>query len=111
MTILIKDKEEIDKIISEKIRGRRLIFTEYYKFGIMKKDIEHENVLSIFPQFDKVFEIEKDELKYGDIGYELFYKLSNNQYFSIATCPKNGKVLIIHAVNYKRSLEKRFRRK
>lgn len=111
MTILIKDKKEIDRIISKYIKNKKLIFTDYYKFGIMKRDIEHEEVLKIFPQFEKVFEIEKDRLKKGDTGYELFYRLSNNRYFSIATCPKNKKVLIIHAINYKRSLERRFKRK
>jgi len=110
MTILITDKKEIDKIISEKIRGKKLIFTDYYKFGILKKDILHSKVMEIFPQFEKVFEIEKDKLKYGDVGYELFYRMSNKTYFSIATCPKNKKVLIIHAIEYKRSLEKRFKR-
>lgn len=111
MTILINDKKEINKIISNKIANKKLIFTDYYKFGILKRDIKHEKVLEIFPQFEKVFEIEKDKLKYGDIGYELFYRLSNNQYFSIATCPKNKKVLIIHAINYKRSLKKRFKKR
>ena len=67
-------------------------------------------VLKIFPQFEKVFEIEVEKLKQGDIGYELFYRLSNNTYFSIATCPKDNNVLIIHAIEYKRSLEKRFKK-
>ncbi len=111
MTVLISEKSEIQKIISEKIKGKKLIFTDYYRFGILKRDIEHQKVLEIFPQFEKVFEIEKDILKYGDEGYELFYKLSNNVYFSIATCPKDKKLLIIHAVEYKRNLEKRFRKK
>ncbi len=111
MTFLITDKKEIDKLISDKIKGKRLIFTNYYKFGLLKKDIEHDSVLKIFSQFDKMFEIEKDRLKHGDIGYELFYRLSNNIYFSIATCPKNNKVLIIHAIEYKRDLERRFGRK
>jgi hypothetical protein len=110
MTVLITDREEINKIISDKIKGKRLVFTDYYKFGILKKGIEHKKVLEIFPQFENVFEIEKDKLKQGDIGYELFYRLSNNTYFSIATCPKNKNLLIIHAIEYKRSLEKRFRK-
>ena len=110
MTFLINKKEEINKIINSKIKNKKLVFTDYYKFGIMKKDISHEKVLEIFPHFEKVFEIEKDKLKYGDIGYELFYKLSNKTYFSIATCPKDKKLLIIHAIEYKRSLEKRFKK-
>jgi len=111
MTLLISEKSEIQKIISEKIKGKKLIFTDYYQFGILKRGIEHQKVLEIFPQFDKVFEIEAEKLKYGDEGYELFYRLSNNITFSIATCPKEKNVLIIHAVEYKRSLKKRFKRK
>ncbi len=107
--IIIKDKDEINQIIREKIKGKKVIFTKYYYYGIDLKGINHEKVLEVFPQFDKVFVIEKERLKYGDEGYELFYKLSNNITFSIATCPKNKKVLVIHAVEYKRNLEKRFK--
>ena len=99
--------------ISEVSQGQRkdfLIFTKYYHIGITQKGIEHSKVLEIFNQFGKVYEIEKDVLRYGDIGYELFYRLSNNTYFSIATCPKDSKVLIIHAVEYKRNLDKRLKR-
>jgi|SRR3989339_845936 len=111
MTELITDKKEIDKIIEEKIKGKKLIFTKYYDMSIAEKGIEHEKVLEIFPQFDKVYEIEKETLKRGDIGFELFYRLSNNTYFSIATIPQDSKVLVIHAVEYKRSLERRFKRR
>lgn len=105
----ISDSNEIKKIIDKKIKGKKLVFTDYYYYGITLRNIPHEKVLEIFPQFDKVFMIEKEKLKLGDIGYELFYKISNNITFSIATCPKNNKVLIIHAVEYKRNIEKRFK--
>ena len=111
MAELIKDKKEIDKIINEKIKGKRLIFTSYYNLSIAKKGLTHEQVLEVFSQFDKVYEIEKETLKFGDIGYELFYNLSNNTYFSIATIPKDNKLLIIHAVEYKRDLRYRFKQK
>ncbi len=111
MTEIISKKEEIQKIISENIKGKKLVFTSYYRLSIAQKGIEHEKVLEIFPQFDKVTEIEKEKLKYGDVGYELFYNLSNETYFSIATCPKDKEVLIIHAVEYKRSLDKRLKKK
>lgn len=110
MVEVINNKKEIEKIISEKIKGKKLIFTKYYRVSIAEKGIEHENVLEILPQFEKVSEIEKERLKYGDMGYELFYNLSNNIYFSIATCPKDDKLLIIHAVEYKRSLDKRLKK-
>jgi len=111
MTETITDKKEIDRIINEKIRGKKIIFTRYYDLSIARKGIEHERVLEIFPQFDKVIVIEKEKMKQGDVGYELFYDLSNNTSFSIATIPKNTDVLIIHAVEYKRDLRHRFKQK
>ena len=111
MTELITDKKEIDKIIEEKIKGKKLIFTKHYYIGIDKRGIEDSKVKEIFPQFDKVFTIEKDTMKFGDVGYELFYQLSNNLTFSIATIPKDKDVLIIHAVEYKRNLNSRFKMK
>lgn len=110
MASLIENKKEIDKIIQEKIKDKKLVFTDYYKFSILSKGIDHEKVLEIFPKFEDVFAIETEMLKHGDVGYELFYKLSNNVTFSIATFPKNSSLLIIHAVEYKRSLEKRFKK-
>ncbi len=108
MAELITNKDEINKIISEKIKGKKLIFTQHYRLRASWRGISDEKVLEIFPQFDKIFTIEKKKLKYGDEGYELFYNLSNNITFSIAACPKNKQLLIIHAIEYKRSLEKRF---
>ena len=111
MTELIVDKKEIDGIIFEKIKGKKIVFTRYCEMSMSEKGLSREKVLEIFPQFEKVYEIEKEILKYGDIGFELFYRLSNNTYFSIATCPKDKEILLIHAIEYKRSLERRFRRK
>lgn len=68
-TKLIEDKTEIDKIINEKIKGKKLIFTDWYQEGILKRGIEHEKVLEIFPQFDKVTKIEKEKQKFGDMSY------------------------------------------
>ena len=70
---LIKDISEISKIIEEKIKGKKLIFTSWYKIGIMKKGISENLFSEIFPQFDKVSAIEIEKLKLGDLGYELFY--------------------------------------
>lgn len=101
MTRLIKDKKEIDKIINEKIKGKRLVFTTHYRISSAEKGIEDKTVNDIFSQFNKIYAIEEDTLKYGDIGYELFYKISENIDFSIATCPQKDKILIIHASNIK----------
>lgn len=109
MAELIKNKEEIDKIIDEKIKGKKIVYTKYYGVRLASRGLEHKRVKEIFPQFDKVFAIEKEKLKFGDIGYELFYSLSNNITFSIATVPKKDRIEIIHAIEYKRSLGKRLR--
>ncbi|MBU0761065.1 MAG: hypothetical protein KJ600_02425 [Nanoarchaeota archaeon] len=107
MTEVIKDKKEIDRIIEKKIKGERIIFTAHYRISAAEKGIDDDKVKEILLQFDKIYAIEKEVLKYGDIGYELFYKLSNNTDFSIATCPQEDKLIIIHAVEYKRNLDKR----
>ena len=110
MVEIITNKAEINKIVAEKIKGRKLIFTKYYQLSIAKKGLTHERVLQVFPEFDRIVAIEKEILK-GDVGCELFYYLDNNTSFSIATIPKGNKVLIIHAVEYKRDLRYRFKQK
>ncbi|MBT4135903.1 hypothetical protein HOD75_00895 [archaeon] len=107
---LIENPEEISKIINEKIKNKRLIFTDWYKMGIMRKGISEEKFNEIFPQFEKIKRIEKETLKFGDIGYELFYKFSNNTQYSIGTIPNKKYLKIIHLIEYKRSLEKRFKK-
>jgi len=111
VTELIENKEEIERILNREIKNRKLIFTKHYHLRLSTRGIEHKKVLEIFPQFQRVFAIEKEKLKFGDIGYELFYKISNNITFSIATCPKKEKLEIIHAIEYKRDLTKRLRKK
>ncbi len=107
---VIRDKQEITKIIEEKIKGKKLIFTDWYKIGLLKKGISDEKFNEIFPQFDKVSAIEIEKMKKGDLGYELFYKMSNNTTISIGTIPKENILLIIHLIEYKRNLEHRFRK-
>jgi len=109
--VLIKDKKDIEILINKKIKGKRFIYTNYYYIRLDERGIEHKKVIEILPQFDKVFAIEKEKLKFGDIGYELFYKLDESTTFSIATVPKDENVEIIHAIEYKRNLGKRFRQK
>ena len=106
----IKDKSEIDKIIEEKIKGKNLVFTNWYKVGLLRKGISEERFNEIFPQFDKISAIEIEKLKKGDLGYELFYKISNNTTISIGTIPKENNLLIIHLIEYKRNLDYRFKK-
>ena len=106
----IEDKEKIDKIINKKIKDKKLVFTDWYKVGLLRKGISEEKFNEIFPQFDKVSAIEIEKLKKGDLGYELFYKISKNTIISIGTIPKKDRLLIVHLIEYKRSLDYRFKK-
>lgn len=107
---IIEDKNEIAKIVEEKIKGRKLIFTEWYRLGLLKKGIPEEKFNDTFPHFDKISAIEIERLKKGDLGYELFYQMSGNTTISIGTIPKEDSLLIVHLIEYKRSLEHRFKK-
>jgi len=107
---IIEDKQEIGKIIEEKIKGKKIIFSDWYKTGLLRKGISEEKFDKIFPQFDKVVAIEIEKLKKGDLGYELFYRISNNTTFSVGTVPKENTLLIIHLIEYKRKLDYRFKK-
>jgi len=107
---LIDNPQEIREIINNKIKNQKLIFTDWYQIGIMRKGISEEKFNEIFPQFEKVNKIEKEIMKQGNIGYELFYKFSNNTYYSIAIIPKDKSIIIIHLIEYKRNLDKRFKK-
>ncbi len=107
---IIEDKSEIDKIIKEKIKGKKLVFTEWYKIGLLRKGIPEEKFDEVFPQFDKVYAIEIEKLKNENLGYELFYRISNNVTISIGTIPKEEDILIIHLIEYKRNLDYRFKK-
>lgn len=105
---LIRDRAQIDEIIDRYLRNKKIIFTQNFQLRNAMRDIADEKVLEVFPQFERVFAIEKKLLKQGDTGYELFYSLSNNLTFSIATIPKGDNLLFTHAIEYKRNLGKRF---
>jgi len=70
---IIENKEEIDNIINSKIKNKKIIFTEWYKIGIMRKGISEEKFDEVFSQFEKIDKIERERLKIGDIEYLLFY--------------------------------------
>ena len=42
MAGLITDKKEIDKIIEEKIKGKKIVFTKYYYLRLGERGLEHE---------------------------------------------------------------------
>lgn len=108
MTETITDKDEIGKIINENIKGKKIKLTKHYRIRAAWRGITDEKVLEVLPQFDKVIEIERKKLKFGDIGYELFYDMSNNITFSIAVSEKRNNIYIIRAIEYKRNLARRF---
>ena len=70
----IEDKKEIEKIIKEKIKSKKLVFTDWYKLGLLKKGISEEKFNEIFPQFDKISAIEIERLKEGIQDMSFFIK-------------------------------------
>ena len=76
MTELIEDKKEIDKIIKERIKDKRIVFTTHYKISSAEKGIEDKKVKEIFQQFDKVYAIEKDTLNMEILVTNYFTKLA-----------------------------------
>lgn len=108
MVETIADKREIEKIIAEKIKRKNLVFTRHYRMRAAWRGISDEKVTLVFPQFEKIIAIEKKIPKKGDTGYELFYRLDEETTFSIATVPADKKIFIIHAIEYHRSLGRRF---
>lgn len=107
---IIEDKQEIENIIEDKIKNKKIIFTDWYKIRLLRKGISEEKFNEIFPQFDKIYAIEIEELKKGDFGYEMFYRISNNVTISIGTIPKENDLLVIHLIEYKRNLDYRFKK-
>ncbi len=106
--VIIKNKKEIDEIIVEKIKGKKVYLTDHCINRAMWRGIDEEKIFSIFPQFEKVFVIETKILKYGDEGCELFYELDENHYFAIAMIPEADRLKIVHAIEYKRNIKQRF---
>lgn len=99
MTKQYSKKEEIDKIIKilKKYKEEDFDFREHYWFRIAQRNIKHDFLLKTFFEFDKIKLIEEDVLKYGDIGYDLFYEISNNRTLIIGVCPKE-KLKFIHGI-------------
>ncbi len=106
--MIIKNKKEIDEIIVEKIKWKKVYLTDHCINRAMWRGIDEEKIFSVLPRFDKVFVIETKILKYGDEGYELFYELGRNNYFAIAMIPEADRLKIVHVIEYKRNIKQRF---
>lgn len=109
--VQITDKEELENIINmiKSYNKSQYNFTTWYWKRLFLRGMEHERILEILQEYDKIFLIEKRKLKFGDIGYELFYKLNINSSLSIAIIPLKNKIEFIHAIEYKRNLDKRIK--
>lgn len=83
MTELIKDKSEIEKIISI-IKNKKIFLTRNYSLKCAKINTDEKRAIEILPMYDKVIAIEREKLREGDTGYELFYLMDNGFIFSIA---------------------------
>ena len=97
-------KEEIGKIIN-RLRGyseKQFRFTDNYWKRISSRDIDHDFVVKTFFEFDKINLIEEDILKFGDIGYDLYYEISNNRTLILGVCPKKDLIFIHGIMRYRK---------
>lgn len=99
MTKQYVTKEEIEKIIAvlKKFEKENFKFTKWCEMRMEQRQISRNFLLQTFFEFDKIKLIEEDILKYGDIGYDLHYELSNNRTLIIGVSPGNN-LTIIHAI-------------
>ena len=73
----IKD-EDIKKIV-EIIKSKPIEKTKhFYESAIYGRDVSEKFVDETLPQFNKVKVINKRKHVKGDIGYDLYYKISNS---------------------------------
>ncbi|MBR9701721.1 hypothetical protein GOV13_02255 [Candidatus Pacearchaeota archaeon] len=89
--------EEIKEIV-KLIKGKRIIRTEHFFIRIYQRDVEEEFIDEILPQFEKVKLIDKRKHKKGDIGYDLYYELSNSRTLKLCFILKGNKVLLVNAI-------------
>jgi len=99
MTKQYIDAKDIAKIITKLkyYNPKCFHFTQHYWERLALRDIDHNFLLKTFFEFDKIRLIEEDKLRYGDIGYDLYYELSRNRTLIIGVCPKE-KLLFIHGI-------------
>ena len=77
----------------------------YESKTIIGRDMDHKFILKTYFEFDKIYYIEEEILKYGDIGYDLYYKLSNSKTLVIGICKKK-KIEFLHAYLILQGLER-----
>ncbi len=100
------DTENIKKIINKlkKYSKDDIHFSSWYKSKTLSgRDMDHEEILKTYFEFDKVYFIEEEILKLGDIGFDIYYKLSNTKTLVIGISlkikpdPKKKPISFIHA--------------
>lgn len=99
MTKQYTEAKDINKIIAQlkSYDKKDFRFTNHYWERLALRDINHNFLLKIFFEFDKIKLIDEDTLKHGDIGYDLYYELSRNRTLMIGVCPKQ-KLIFIHGI-------------
>lgn len=83
--------------ILEKYAVADFEFTKWYWVRIEERQIDHAFLIKTFSFFDKIKLIEEDVLRYGDIGYDLYYELSSSRTLIIGVIPKK-KLVFTHGI-------------
>ena len=90
------NKEDIIKIFNL-IKNSKIIKTQHFYDRILLRDLPEELVDKTFPQVEKIKLIDKRKHK-KDIGYDLYYELSNSRTLKLCFIPLKDKTLLINAI-------------
>ncbi len=89
-------KEDIDKIFALVMKNK-LVKTEHFNIRVIERDIQGELIDTNINKSEKIKLIDKRKHK-KDMGYDLYYELSNNQTLKLCFIPLKDKTLLINAI-------------
>lgn len=90
------EKGEINKIFNL-IKNSRIIKTSHFYNRIILRDVPEELIDKTFPLVEKIKLIDKRKHK-KDIGYDLYYKISNTRTLKLCFIPLKNKTLFVNAI-------------
>jgi len=91
-------KEEEIKEILKIFQNKTIKKSPHFHIRIIQRDISERLINETFPLFKKIKLIDKRKHKKGDLGYDLYYKLSNSKTLKLCFIVKNKKILLVNAM-------------
>ena len=89
-------KEKIKEVV-DLITLKQIIKTSHFYKRIIERDIQEELIDKTLLSIEKIKLIDKRKHK-KDIGYDLYYELSNSQTLKLCFIPLQDKTLLVNAI-------------